>query len=104
MNPAAHAEVLRSLYPRVLAKTLGLTRSLPDAEDAVHDAIERALKSWPESGTPDSPEAWLMTVAGNSFRDRLRRGRREELHEDALEALAQMSPWVRIAVGEPEIA
>jgi RNA polymerase sigma-70 factor, ECF subfamily len=104
MNPGAHAEVLRSLYPRVLAKTLGLTRSLPDAEDAVHDAIERALKSWPESGPPDSPEAWLMTVAGNSFRDRLRRGRREELHEDALEALAQMSPWVRIAVGEPEIA
>lgn len=104
MSPAAHAEVLRSIYPRVLAKTLGLTRSLPDAEDAVHDAIERALKSWPASGPPDSPEAWLVTVAGNSFRDRLRRGRREELHEDALEALAQMSPWVRIAVGEPEIA
>lgn len=104
LSPAAHAEILRGLYPRVLAKTLGLTRSLPDAEDAVHDAIERALDRWPESGLPDSPEAWLVTVAGNSFRDRLRRGRREELHVDALEALAQMSPWVRIAVGESEIA
>jgi RNA polymerase sigma-70 factor (ECF subfamily) len=98
------ADVLRQLYPRVLAKTLGLTRTLPDAEDAVHDALERALRAWPQSGTPDSPEAWLVTVAANSYRDRMRRGRREELREDALETLAQMSPWVRIAVGEPEVA
>ncbi len=38
-----HAEELRRLYPRVFEKTLRLTRSLPDAEDAVHDAIERVL-------------------------------------------------------------
>jgi RNA polymerase sigma-70 factor (ECF subfamily) len=103
VSKSEHSDVLRQLYPRVLAKTLGLTRTLPDAEDAVHDALERALKTWPESGAPDSPEAWLVTVAANAYRDRLRRGRREELREDALEALAQMSPWVRIAVGEPEI-
>ncbi len=98
-----HSDVLRQLYPRVLAKTLRLTRALPDAEDAVHDALERALKTWPESGAPASPEAWLLTVAANSYRDRLRRGRREDLREDALEAIAQMSPWVRIAIGEAEI-
>lgn len=96
--------VLRELYPRVLANTLGLTRSLPDAEDAVHDAIERALRTWPTKGVPDAPEAWLVTVARNAHRDRLRRGRREELREDALESLAQMSPWVRIAMSEPEVA
>jgi len=47
-----------------------------------------------------------VTADANAHRDKLRRGRREcqELHEDALEALAQMSPWVRIALGEPEIA
>jgi predicted RNA polymerase sigma factor len=38
-----------------------------------------------------------------AYRDRLRRGRREEPREDALEVLAQMSPWARIAVGEPEV-
>jgi RNA polymerase sigma-70 factor (ECF subfamily) len=99
-----HAELLRQLYPRVLAKTLGLTRSLPDAEDAVQDAIERALKAWSESELPASPEAWLVTVAANAHRDRLRRRRREEPGEDALETLAQMSPWVRIATAEPEVA
>jgi RNA polymerase sigma-70 factor, ECF subfamily len=99
-----NADLLRRLYPRVLAKTLGLTRALPDAEDAVHDAIERALKAWPAAGTPDSPEAWLVAVAANAYRDRLRRTRREELREDAVEVLAQMSPWVRIALAEPNVA
>jgi DNA-directed RNA polymerase specialized sigma24 family protein len=49
----SHAEVLRQLYPRVLAKTLGLTRTLPDAEDAVHDAIERALSRRGDARCPD---------------------------------------------------
>lgn len=95
---------LRRLYPRVVSKTLALTRSLPDAEDAVQDAIERALESWPVSGRPDSPEAWLVTVAANGHRDRIRRRHREERHGDAVARLAEMSPWVRIALGEQEIA
>jgi RNA polymerase sigma-70 factor (ECF subfamily) len=88
----------------VLAKTLGLTRSLPDAEDAVQHAVERALTTWPEQGAPESAEAWLLTVAANAHRDGLRRARREELREDAIEALAQMSPWARMALGEVEVA
>jgi RNA polymerase sigma-70 factor (ECF subfamily) len=104
VNAIPHAEVLRRLYPRILAKTLGLTRALADAEDAVHEAVTRALEAWPRTGTPDSPEAWLVTVAANSHRDRLRRTRREETHEDAVEVLAQMSPWARIALAEPEVA
>jgi len=99
-----HAEALRKLYPRVLAKTLALTRKLNDAEDAVQDAIARALESWPKTGAPESPEAWLVTVAANAHRDRLRRARREELEPDALERLAQMSPWARVALSEPEVA
>lgn len=103
VSRAADAEVIRRVYPGVLAKTLGLTRSVPDAEDAVQEAVARALESWPRGGTPDCPEAWLVTVAANVYRDRLRRGRREAPQEDAVEALAQMSPWARVAVGELEI-
>lgn len=106
LNAAAVGETLRRLYPRVLAKTLALTRDLPTAEDALHDAIERALRAWPGNGMPDSPEAWLVTVSANAFRDRLRRASREDLYgdEDALEALAQMSPWARIALAEHDVA
>lgn len=75
---------LRALYPRVLARTIAFTRKLADAEDAVQDALERALESWPKTGTPESAEAWLVSVAANCHRDRLRRGSREERHADAL--------------------
>lgn len=96
-------DVLRRFYPKVLAVTMTFTRSLPDAEDAVQEAVVRALETWPERGRPDSPEAWLITVARNAHRDRARRAAREDLHGEPLEVLAQMSPWVRVAVGEPEI-
>lgn len=98
------AEVLRRVYPRVLAGTLSFARTLPEAEDAMQEAVVRALTTWPEQGLPDSPEAWLLTVAKNAHRDRIRKGTWEEPRQDALETLAQMSPWVRIAVGEPEVA
>lgn len=98
------ADVLRRLYPRILARTLAFTRSLPDAEDAVQEAVVRALTTWSQRGTPDAPEAWLATVAANVHRDRLRKGKWEVPREDALEALAQSSPWVRVAVGDPAVA
>lgn len=94
---------MRRVYPSVLGKLLGFTGSLVDAEDAVHDAIERALSSWSTAGLPDSPEAWLVTVAQNAHRDRQRRARRTESHGDAVDVLAQISPWARIAVAAPEV-
>jgi RNA polymerase sigma-70 factor (ECF subfamily) len=103
LSQAGHAETIRRAYPIVLAKVLGLTRSLPDAEDAVHDAVERALRSWGEAGAPASAEAWLVAVAANAHRDRVRRARRAESGGDALERLAGLSPWARIAVAEPDM-
>src|SRR5688572_6011160 len=103
MTGAAHADAIRTVYPSVLGKLLGFTGSLVDAEDAVHDAIERALSAWTASGLPDSPEAWLVTVAQNAHRDLRRRARRVESHGDAVEVLAQLSPWARMAVADPEV-
>ncbi len=103
MSSAACADAIRRVYPSVLGKLVAITGSLVDAEDAVHDAIERALSAWPDAGLPDSPEAWLVTVARNAHRDRRRRERRTESHGDALDVLAQLSPWARIAVAEPEV-
>jgi len=43
------------------------------AEDAVQEACAEALRSWPRDGVPDNPAGWLVTVARNRARDRLRR-------------------------------
>jgi RNA polymerase sigma-70 factor (ECF subfamily) len=96
-----HAEQIRRVYPRVLAKLLGVTRSLADAEDALHDAVLRALESWTEAELPASAEAWLLTVAMNAHRDRLRRARTSDSYGEAARALAEECPWMRIGGAGP---
>jgi len=63
------AEVARASYGRLLALLAAPTRDIPLAEDALADAFERALRTWPSAGIPDNPEAWLLTVARNRQRD-----------------------------------
>jgi RNA polymerase sigma-70 factor (ECF subfamily) len=98
-----HADAIRGVYPRVLAKLFGVTHSLADAEDALHDAVERAIRTWAATGPPESAEAWLLTVASNAHRDRKRRERTSELHGDAVRTLAELSPWARIAIAEVDV-
>jgi predicted RNA polymerase sigma factor len=59
----------RDSYGRLLALLSASTSDIAAAEDALADAFERALRSWPASGTPASPDAWLLTVARNRLRD-----------------------------------
>ncbi len=91
---------LRRAYPRVLARVLGVTRSLPQAEDMVQDAMARALETWPKHGRPSSVEAWLVKVATNRFLDGLRRRQCERRHVDTMTALCQAAPWS--AVVQPD--
>ncbi|MBP9946496.1 MAG: RNA polymerase sigma factor [Vicinamibacteria bacterium] len=74
----------------------GLTRVVRDvgiAEELAQDALVAALETWPASGIPDNPGAWLMTTAKRRGIDRIRRGRMQERkHEQiarALEALQE---------------
>lgn len=53
----------RASYGRLLALVAAGTRDLAAAEDALAEAFVAALRSWPEKGVPDKPEAWLLTVA-----------------------------------------
>jgi RNA polymerase sigma-70 factor, ECF subfamily len=84
---------LRRAYPPVLARLVRVTRDLAEAEDAVQEAMAKALVAWPGRELPASPEAWLARVAVNAHRDRQRKRRGEARHGPALEALAARCPW-----------
>ena len=59
----------RDSYGRLLALLAASTGDLASAQDALADAFERALRTWPSAGVPDNPDAWLLTVARNRLRD-----------------------------------
>ncbi|HET6734497.1 sigma factor, partial [Mycobacterium sp.] len=63
------AQVARDSYGRLLAVLAAPTRDIAAAEDALADALERALARWPEDGIPANPEGWILTVARNRLRD-----------------------------------
>lgn len=73
------AELTDQLFRRSAGRLVThLTRALGAehlglVEDAVQDAMLRALQTWPFNGIPDNPEAWLFRVARNRALDELRR-------------------------------
>ena len=63
----ASGRMVASLARRFGPQYLGL------AEEAVQEALMRALQTWSFHGVPDKPEAWLFRVAVNRALDALRR-------------------------------
>lgn len=73
-SPAAAAErVVRSEYARILATLIRVTGDVDIAQDALQDAVVRALATWPRDGIPDEPRAWLTVVARRCAIDHIRR-------------------------------
>lgn len=69
---SAAERAARTSYGRLVAVLASRTRDIALAEDSLADAFERALRTWPEAGVPDSPEGWLLTVARHRQSDVLR--------------------------------
>ena len=68
-----------------------MVRDVGLAEELAQDALVAALESWPRSGVPDNPGAWLMAVGRRRALDELRRGKllqrkHEELGQELSEA------------------
>jgi RNA polymerase sigma-70 factor (ECF subfamily) len=81
----------RDSYGRLLALLAASTSDLAAAEDALADAFERALRTWPSQGVPGNPDAWLLTVARNRLRDQWKSARAQRdvpLDEAGRDALA----------------
>ena len=65
--------VFRREWGPAVAALARWSGDLTVAEDAVQEACAEALRAWPRDGVPEHPGGWLVTVARNRARDRLRR-------------------------------
>src|SRR6478736_1778830 len=62
---------LRQLVPRVLSVLVRRGADFATAEDAVQEALIRALAAW-DDDAPVDPTGWLITVAWRAFLDMTR--------------------------------
>ncbi|GGL04808.1 RNA polymerase sigma factor [Mangrovihabitans endophyticus] len=91
------AEIYADGWSRIVAIMIRLTRDWSLAEECTQDAFARALHTWPTSGVPDQPLAWLTTTARRRAIDRMRRAATEaaKLKEVAAAVEPQPPPYVR---------
>lgn len=69
----------RESFGRLVSYLAWQWRDLAAAEDALADALLKALEVWPLEGIPDKPDAWLLTVARRQL---LQAARHERLRAD----------------------
>src|SRR6202048_1278826 len=67
--------VARESYGRLVAYLSVHTQDLAGAEDALSEALLKAVAGWPRDGVPQNPEAWLLTTARHSLIDFFRHQR-----------------------------
>src|SRR5690606_16441369 len=65
--------VWRIEAPKLIASLARTVRDVGLAEELAQDALVAALETWPKTGVPNKPGAWLMQTAKNRGIDRLRR-------------------------------
>ena len=87
---AALARLVRDEGRRVLASLIRVVGDWQLAEDAVGDAVVRALETWPRTGIPPEPRAWLTLTARRRAldlvrRERARLGKEADAVRDALD-------------------
>ncbi len=86
--------ILRAARTPALATLTRQLRNMDMAEDALQEAMARAVVTWPMRGLPDNPTAWLIHAAKNCAIDILRRRRLETryLEEQWAEPAAPADP------------
>jgi RNA polymerase sigma-70 factor, ECF subfamily len=77
----------RLSYGRLVAVLAARMGSLQDAQDALSEALVAALQTWPRTGAPDHPDAWLLTTARHRWTDMKRSDHVARRHADHLALL-----------------
>jgi RNA polymerase sigma factor (sigma-70 family) len=87
---------------KVIAGVARMVRDVGLAEELAQDALLAALETWPGTGVPDNPGAWLMAAAKNRALDHFRRDKLlERKHE---ELAGEMELEQEIAAADHEAA
>src|SRR5882672_1877931 len=68
-------QVVRASYGRLVAFLAARSRDVAGAEDALAEAFQAALVTWPRTGVPEKPEAWLLVTARRRLIDAARHAR-----------------------------
>lgn len=74
---------LRDLIPGVLTALVHRGADFATAEDAVQEALVKAVEIWPNT-PPDDPKGWLITTAWHRFLDLVRSETARHTREDRL--------------------
>jgi RNA polymerase sigma-70 factor (ECF subfamily) len=69
---------------RILATLIRISGSFDSAEEAMQEAFTAALASWPETGIPQNPPAWITATAHRRLIDLSRRERTRREKQDSL--------------------
>jgi RNA polymerase sigma-70 factor (ECF subfamily) len=102
MSHAEHArraaeQAARQSYGRLLAYLTARTRDVAAAEDALAEAFHAALRTWPERGVPEVPDAWLLTAARRSL---VSQHRRQQIRLQAEPVVAHLHALANVDSGE----
>jgi RNA polymerase sigma-70 factor (ECF subfamily) len=77
-------QVVRASYGRLVAFLAARSRDVAAAEDALAEALQAALITWPRTGVPEKPEGWLLVTARRRLIDAARHAR---VHANAVPSL-----------------
>jgi RNA polymerase sigma-70 factor, ECF subfamily len=91
--------IFRTESGAVLATLIRVLGDFQLAEDALQDALTAALETWPGSGVPDAPGAWLTTIARRKALDRLRHQRIVDSKSSAVALLMRLEQEARTELG-----
>ena len=86
---AAAETAARQSYGKLIAFLAARTRDVAGAEDALSEAFAAALATWPRTGVPKHPEAWLLTAARRRGIDADRRRQTSAAAAPQLRLMAQ---------------
>jgi RNA polymerase sigma-70 factor, ECF subfamily len=92
-------KVFREEYGRIIATLIRISGSFDLAEEALQEAFTSAASKWEREGTPNSPGAWLTTVAHRKVVDAIRRDKtRTDKQDEVVFESTRLQPYA-----EPEL-